>query len=248
MKVIGLVAVRMKSSRLKNKALLDLNGKSLILQLLLRLRRSKKMDDVVLCTSVHEGDKILLDLADEHGFKSFAGSENDVMNRFIIAGEREKADIIVRITGDNPLTDPELIDVMVESHIELSSDYTRVRNLPIGVTAEVITFTALKKAFELAEDSGFSEYMTNYFVEYPEVFKLNLIAPDDNLKRPEYRLTIDYPEDYELMKKIFLHFSESSQLAIKDVIKFLDDNPDVAKINSRLKPIPLDLSINTKLK
>src|SRR3990172_272399 len=102
-KVIGLVAVRMKSSRLKGKALLDLNGKPLILQLLLRLKNSTNMDDIVLCTSAHPDDRALLLIAQENGFKSFAGSEDDVMDRFIRAGEREKADVIVRITGDNPL-------------------------------------------------------------------------------------------------------------------------------------------------
>ncbi len=137
---------------------------------------------------------------------------------------------------------------MVDSHIKSSADYTRTDNLPIGVTAEVITFTSLKKAFKLAENSGYSEYMTNYFVESPDVFKLNIIVPDDNLRKPEYRLTVDYPEDYELMKKIFLHLRQPRQLSIKNVIKFLDDNPEVAKINSLIKPNPLDQSINTGLK
>lgn len=248
MKTIGLVAVRMKSSRLKKKALLDLNGKPLILQLLLRLQRSKKMDDIVLCTSIHPDDKILLELAEDNGFKSFAGSEDDVMDRFIRAGERENADIIVRITGDNPLTDPEIIDTMIESHIKSGADYTRMDNLPVGVTAEVITFTSLKKAFTMAEDSGYSEYMTNYFVEYSDIFRLNIMQPDDDFKRPNYRLTVDYPEDYKLMQIIFNDFKQFSDISIKDIIAFLDSNPKIAQINSNITPIKLGSSINTRLK
>jgi len=246
MRVIGLVAVRTKSIRLKNKATLNLNGKPLILQLLLRLKRAEKLDDIVLCTSTHPDDKILLKIANENGFKSFAGNEDDVMDRFIKAGERERADVIVRITGDNPLTDPELIDTMIESHIDSKADYTRIDNLPVGITTEATTFSSLKKAFQMAEDSRQSEYMTNYFVDNPQFFKLNILQPDDEIRRPQYRLTVDYPEDYELMKKIFSNFKGKETFSIRDVIKFLDNNPKIANINSNIKP--LKISVNTRLK
>lgn len=248
MRVIGLVAVRMKSSRLENKALLDLNGKPLILQLLLRLRKSKRLDDIVLCTSTHLDDEILLEIARENGFKSFAGSEDDVMDRFIKAGKEEGADIIVRITGDNPLTDPELIDVIIESHINSDADYTRIDNLPVGITAEVISFAALKKAFRMVEDSKYSEYMTYYFVKNPEIFRLNILQPDERIRRPQYRLTVDYPEDYELMKKIFENFDNKEYLSLVDIVNYLDMNPSISNINANVKQIALDPSINIKLK
>jgi len=238
----------MKSSRLKKKALLNLNGKPLILQLLLRLRKSERMDDIVLCTSTHPDDKILLKLAKDNGFKSFAGSEDDVMDRFIHAGNLENADLIVRITGDNPLTDPEIIDIMIDSHIKSGADYTRMDNLPVGVTAEVITFTALKKAFEMAENSGYSEYMTNYFVDYPAIFKLNIMQPDEELRRPHYRLTVDYQEDYELMQVIFNNFKQFPEISMKEIIEFLDRNPKLAQMNSNIALVKLESSINTKLK
>jgi len=248
LKTIGLVAVRIKSSRLKNKATLDLNGKPLILRLLLRLRRCKNLTDIILCTSVHPDDQVLLKIADENGFKSFAGDEDDVMNRFIKAGEREHADTIVRITGDNPLTDPEIIDNMLESHLKNNADYSRVDNLPIGVTAEVISLVALKKAFELAEDSKSSEYMTLYFMNNPGVFKLNILQPNENAKRPQYRLTVDYQEDYELMKMIFSNFAQKEMFSIVDVVKFLDKNPEVAIINANVVQTEIDQSINTNLR
>lgn len=248
MKVAGLVAVRRKSSRLKDKALLDLNGKPLILRLLLRLKKSRKMDDIVLCTTTLPEDQLLVKIASENGFKSFAGSEEDVMDRFIQTGEREEADIIIRITGDNPLTDPGIIDLMVQEHTKSSSDYTRMDNLPSGITSEVITFSALKKAFKLAEESKNSEYMTWYFTKNPGVFKLNVLQPEDALKRPQYRLTVDYPEDYELMKQIFHHFKNKQDFTIKEVINFLDDNPDIAGINAQVSRQQVDFSINTKLR
>lgn len=248
MRVVGLVAVRMKSSRLKGKALLDLNGKPLILQLLLRLKNSKKMDDIVLCTSTNPEDSVLLEIARKNCFKSFAGDEDDVMDRFIRAGEREKADVIVRITGDNPLTDAWVIDAMIESHVATGADYTRMNKLPVGITSEIISFSALKKAFKLAEDTRQSEYMTNYFLDYPDVFKLNLMEPEKDLVRPHYRLTVDYPEDYEVMKIIFNNFKQIHTTPIKDIITFLDENPRVVKKNSNISQKQPSLAINTRLK
>ena len=248
MKTIGLVAVRMKSSRLKKKALLDLGGKPIILQLLQRLRKSNRLDDIILCTSTHSDDNVLLELASENGFKSFAGSEDDVIHRFIYVGEREGADIIVRITGDNPLTDPGLIDIMVESHLNSGADYTRMDNLPIGVTAEVITFKALRRAFELAENTKYSEYMTLYFMENPTIFDLNILQADPGNDRPQYRLTVDYVEDYCLMKAIFTQFISSEWFSIKDVIEFLDNNPSIIEINSQIDQINIDPEINVRLR
>lgn len=247
-KVVGLVAVRRRSSRLKDKALVDLNGKPLILQLLLRLKKSRRMDDIVLCTTTLPEDQLLVKIASENGFKSFAGSEEDVMDRFIKAGKREKADIVVRITGDNPLTDPAGIDRMIDGHIRSGADYTRTDNLPFGITAEVITFSALEKAFKLAEDSKNSEYMTWYFTQNPGFFKVNVLQAEAGIKRPHYRLTVDYPEDYEMMKKIFQHFESRQDFTIGEVIKFLDENPDIASINSNVSQKKADISINTRLR
>ena len=248
MRVIGLIAARMKSSRLKNKAILDLNGKPMILQLLSRLRSARRLDDIVLCTSTHPDDEILLEIALENGFKSFAGSEDDVMDRFIKAGEREKADIVVRITGDNPLTDPEIIDTMVGKHVSSGSDYTRTDNLPFGVTAEVISFSALKKAFQMAENSSNSEYMTYYFLDNTDVFKIGRLAARKEISRANYRLTVDYPEDYELMKRIFEHFTNEEHLSLVDIVNYLDMNPSIANINANVKQITVNPSIYGKLR
>jgi len=247
MKVVGLVAVRMKSSRLKKKALLDLNGQPLIVNLLRRLKGAKRLDDIVVCTSVNPDDRVLLEIAQQQGFKSFAGSEDDVMERFLEAGKREHADVIIRITGDNPLTDPGIIDAMVESHLKTGADYTRMDNLPAGVTAEVITLAALQKAYDLAVNSSYSEYMTYYFVNYPKIFRLNIMAADRSVSRPGYRLTVDYPEDYDVMNKIFTHFKNTPAVSLPNVIQFLDEHPEIVQVNADKKPAPLDPDINTEL-
>ena len=248
MRTVGLIAVRMKSSRLKQKALLDLNGKPLILHLLTRVRSAMRIDEVVLCTSIHPDDGMLLKIAEENGFRYFAGSEVDIIDRFVSAGEAEGADIIVRITGDNPLTDPGVTDRLIESHIAVRADYTRMDNLPIGITPEVITFSAMKTLYEKAEDTSYSEYLTCYFLDHPEVFKINVLQAPDDLSRPDYRLTVDYAEDYMLIKAIFWRFRQLRRFEIKDVIKFLDAHPDIAAINSQTPPARIPPTLNTRLK
>jgi spore coat polysaccharide biosynthesis protein SpsF (cytidylyltransferase family) len=90
--------------------------------------------------------------------------------------------------------------------------------------------------------------MTYYFVNYPQVFKLNIIQADRKYFRPHYRLTVDYPEDYEVMKSIFTHFKNSPRFSLADVIGYLDDHPEIVRINADKKAAPLDPSVNTQLK
>lgn len=248
MRIVGLVAVRMKSTRLRQKALLDLNGIPLILQLLMRVKSSKQIDDVVLCTSKHLDDGILLKIAEENGFKQFAGDEADIIHRFVRAGEAEQADVIVRITGDNPLTDPKIMGMLIESHLETHADYTRMDNLPIGITPEIINLSALKILLEKAEDRSHSEYLTYYIMDHPEVFKINVLKAPAPLARPDYRLTVDYAEDYKLIKEIFQSFIRTDTFEIGDVIEFLDSHPEIAGLNAHVPPSPIPLTINTRLR
>jgi spore coat polysaccharide biosynthesis protein SpsF (cytidylyltransferase family) len=106
---------------------------------------------------------------------------------------------------------------------------------------------ALKKAYDLAQNSSFSEYMTYYFVNYPQVFKLNIIQAKRGIARPNYRLTVDYPEDYEVMKRIFGHFANTPGFSLTEAIEFLDVHPEIVRINSDKTAAPLDPSVNTRL-
>ena len=123
-KVLTLVAVRLKSSRLPRKALADLNGKPLIIRLTDHVRQAKIPHDVIWCTSTHSQDDPLEQLASEHGITCFRGSELDVMSRFIEVADQKDASTVVRITGDNPLTDPVMMDTMIKAHLKKKAEYT----------------------------------------------------------------------------------------------------------------------------
>lgn len=243
MKAVTLIAVRTKSTRLPGKALVEIEDKPLIEHLIDRLKLAKIPDSILVCTSTHPDDKILVDIAKRNGVKWFTGSEEDVLDRFIKAAEAAGADVIVRTTGDNPLTDPVHIDKMIKRHVETGADYTYVEGLPVGTKPEVISVSTLKKCWDSADNPEYSEYMTLYFKE-SGAFKVSTVTADPEVSRPNYRLTVDTPEDLKLMQEIYkrLH-SEKKVFGLREVIKLLDGNPELVKINAHIKPKEVKMEI-----
>lgn len=241
MKTVVLIAVRMKSARLPKKALAEIEGRPLIEHLIDRLKTAKIPESVVLCTSTHSDDKILVEIAKRNGVKWFTGSEDDVLRRFIDAAEKVGAEIIVRVTGDNPLTDPVYIDKMIERHVESDADYTCVEGLPEGTKSEVISVDALKRCQKIAGNPEYSEYMTLYF-KNSGMFKTSKVTADPEVRRPKYRLTVDAPEDLKLMREIYKRLGKGV-FSLREVVKLLDDYPELAKINASVRPKEVKMKI-----
>ena len=202
-----LIAVRMKSSRLRSKAFGDIVGKPLIVHLIERMKRVTMAGKIVLCTSTHPDDKALVDVARQEGILAFAGSELDVMKRFIDAAEENYLKVVVRTTGDNPLTDPENIDRMIQEHLEGGFEFSKSEYLPLGVNAEVISVATLKRAYDTAEDTSLTEYMTTY-LKRPDIFKVHVVKNTDPFyaNRALIRLTVDYENDLKLVNRIYDEF------------------------------------------
>jgi N,N'-diacetyllegionaminate synthase len=238
-KVILTLAVRLKSKRLPQKALVDVEGQTAIEHQIDRLKRCKN-GEIVLCTSDLEEDVPLIDIAKKKGIKYFAGSADDVMDRFMKCAERENANIVVRTTGDSPLTDPEIIDAMIDYHIFHAGDFTGIENIPVGLEAEVVNLSTLKDARTRVEDPKDTEYMT-HFIKDPEHFKVLIMDTGEELNR-DYRITLDTLEDLEVVRKIYGTLYESNNnFTTKDVIEYLDANPEVVEINkdySQIRAVP----------
>ena len=231
-----LVACRMKSQRLPRKALLPIVGIPLIDHLLERVKSAKLPVGVVLCTSTHPDDEVLEEVALRQRVHFFKGSEEDVMGRFIAAAERFQFDAIVRVTGDNPLTDPEHIDLLIKSHIETGADFSKVEQLPLGANCEVISLSTLRKAHQLAADPNLSEYMTAY-LKQPKYFKINLLEVDSYLKHPEIRLTVDVLQDLQLMEEIYgqLYTTSGEIFSLRSVIQLLtEQRPELLELNKKV--------------
>ena len=231
-----LVAVRMKSTRLPRKALIEIQGRTIIEHLLERVKAARMPNVVIVCTSTHPDDAILIDVAKKARVKWFAGSEEDVMERFLGAARQEGVDIIVRATGDCPLKDPEYIDKAIAHLIATGADYARVVGMPVGTGSEVFTTKALEKAHSYAIDPNYSEYMSFYFWNNPEIFHIEEIKCDSSVRRPDYRLTVDEIADIHLMEEIYQRLCQGETIfPLKEVIELLDSNPKLVAINKEIK-------------
>lgn len=216
----------MKSSRLPGKALLDICGKSLIQRLLDRICEVVANEKVVVCTTFSPSDDLIEKSALEYGVHCYRGEELDVMGRFLSAAEKFSAKDIVRVTGDNPFTDPYLISNLVEKHLLSSAEYTFTTDLPIGTRSEVINVSALKRIHSQIVDPQSSEYMT-YMLNRPDKLKtLEVKETNSKLVRPELSLTVDTNKDIELVRQIYQHFN-SVIPSLEAVIAWLDAAPEI---------------------
>jgi radical SAM protein with 4Fe4S-binding SPASM domain len=247
-KAVILIAVRMKSTRLPKKVLLQIEDKPAIEHLFSRLKLAKIPQDIVVCTTVNKEDDILVEIAKKNKVKYFRGSEKDVLARFLGAIDREKADIIIRVTGDNILVDPCYLDKAIQYHIQEKADYTSMRGLPSGVKCEVMSSDALRKIHKLAEEPQFTEYLTWFFTKNPAYFKIVDMPVEKSFQR-NFRLTLDTPEDLKVLRIIFKNFYKKNNpvFTTEKLISFLDENPEVLKINAMIKPRDFT-AINVKLR
>ena len=219
------IAVRMKSSRLPLKAMIDISGKPLLLRLVERLSEGISLDKIVICTSTHGQDDEIESFAIQHKINFFRGCEMDVMSRFIGAANKFNAKTIVRVTGDNPLTDPVVLNQMIDFHLSKKAEYTFTSGIPVGTRSEIIDVSALNRIYGQLSDTGYSEYMT-LMLQRPD--KLNIAEFYTNnpcIDRPELSLTVDTLEDINLIRQIYLTF-DGVGVDLADIITWLDKNPD----------------------
>ena len=224
----------MKSSRLQKKAVKNIAGKPLIGRLLDRLTSEFSKSSVCLCTSDHPDDEVLIDIAKNYQIPYLAGHQLDVMQRFIIAGKAHGATNIVRVTGDNPLTDPMMIKQLLEFHKTSEAEYSYCDDIPIGTRSEVVSLHALKRIYDQLSNSNSSEYMT-YMLNRPDKLKVKkLKLKDQEIYEPQLSLTVDTMEDFEFVETIYQHF-KSSSASLKDIVNFCRNHSDYQ--NRLIKPL-----------
>ena len=232
-----LVTARMASARCPGKALLELlPNEPLLAVLIARMRTSRTVDEVGLATSVNPENDAIADLGRSLGVRVFRGEEDDVLKRHIGAARAFDADTLVRVTGDNPLTDVGAMDALVRLHHERRADYTYVPGeaLLMGILAEVISVDALELSWNKGEPKHRSELVTLYIKEHPEDFRIAMLDLDPALFRPAYRLTVDHPEDIRLQREIFGLLGRGPLVETRDAIALLDRRPDLVAINAHL--------------
>jgi spore coat polysaccharide biosynthesis protein SpsF len=215
-----------------------LAGKPLLEHLLERVSSLSGPTRVVLATSVDPANDVLVELAGNLGIASYRGDEEDVLGRYLEVARRWGAEDVVRVTGDNPLTDLPLIETLSRRHVETGADYTYVPGdaLLMGILSEVISRRALETSHREGEGRHRSELVTLYIKENPEKFRIERVELPQELYRPEYRLTVDEPEDVMLMERIFdTLYRPGRTLQTIEAIHLLDTEPALVSINARVK-------------
>jgi len=213
--------------RLKCKALADVAGKPLLLRLVERVAEGFPMDRIVLCTSVHPQDDEIEAFAHQHGINCFRGDEQDVMARFIGAADHYGAATIARVTGDNPLTDPDMLAYLFERHVLEGAEYSYCDDLPVGTRAEIIDVAALRRIHGQLADPSHSEYMT-YMLRRPDKMKvMEVLVRDPVLRRPELSVTVDTEADIALVRAIHEHF-DGKLPPLAAIIHWLDTVPELS--------------------
>jgi spore coat polysaccharide biosynthesis protein SpsF (cytidylyltransferase family) len=234
--ILGIIQARVGSTRLPNKVLMKLGDKTVLENVVERVKASKLISDVFVVTTVNRNDLELVKLCSSKNIRIFCGSENDVLDRFYQVSRLLKPEHIVRITADCPLMDPEIIDLVIEKHLSDKSDYTAniiKETFPDGEDIEVFTFKALEKAWKEAELTSEREHVTPYIRNKDDFKKGNL---ENNVDLSKKRWTLDNPEDYEFLNKIYDGLYENDNLfGMKKILKFLEQNPELEDINSGIK-------------
>ena len=230
----------MDSSRLFAKPL-QLIGKFRILELLInQIRKSKLITEIILAISNKPGNEIFIDFAQKNKLKFILGDDADVLKRLINAAQYSKSDIIFRVTPENPFIYWEGIDDLIKKHIFGKYDLSIIEGLPLGSNYEIINKNALEISHKNGNKKHRSELCTLYINENQKKFKILKTKPPKKILRPDIRLTVDTPEDLIISRLIYKELGNTKKIiSLQQIIEFLDENPEILKINSS---VPLGVS------
>ena len=234
MKIVALIQARMCSTRLPNKVMKSIGGIPMIELLLTRLTRAKEIDQIIVATSVDERNLPLVNHVRNLGYTCEQGSENDVLDRYMQAAKKHQADVVVRITGDCPLVDSELVDEVIRSFKTADVDYfsnISPPTYPDGLDIEVFTFKALEQASQESTDPFDREHVTPY-LRQPGKFRAAAMQHSEDLSA--LRLTVDEPADFVVIEKVFQHFHPRIDFTWEEVLTLQNEQPDLFNINQHL--------------
>lgn len=239
MKSFAIIEARMKSTRLPGKNLRPILGKPMLERLVERLRLARSLQGIVVATTTDASDDPIEALANELGIFCFRGSENDVLDRVLRAARSVAADVIVEVTGDCPLTDPLVVDRLVEIYRQGGYDYVgniRPSTYPIGLAAQVFPTRVLAEVADLTQDPADREHVSLYIYEHPERYALHNVESGLPEKYRHYRLTVDTAEDFALVTAIFeALYPANPAFGLSDVLAYLDAHPALLELNRNVK-------------
>jgi len=231
-----IIQARVNSKRLPKKILKFLDEKNTTLEFVInQLKFSKKIDEIVIATTSSNEDDIISDFAKKNNYSCFRGSENDVLDRYFKCAKKNNFEIIVRITSDCPLIDPNIVDKVIEKFESMNYDYvtnTFPRTFPKGLDVEIFKFSILEHMWKNAKLPSEREHVTQFLIN-KEKYKIGNIQNEQDLSK--LRWTLDQEEDYRFLCEIIQRIKKRPIL-INDVLSVLSNELHLSKINSHIDP------------
>lgn len=235
MRTVAIIQARMGSTRLPGKVLMDLGGETVLSRVLNRVQRTTLVDQVIVATTTVLQDDVIVQACLERGIRSFRGSEDDVLGRYYHAAVESGADVVVRITSDCPLIDPQVIDATIRLFTNQGCDYASnvfPRTYPRGLDVEVFSSDALGRAWQEARSLHEREHVTPYLYEHPARFRqVSLRAAKDYSR---HRWTLDTPEDLQLLRAIYARMGNRNDFSWTAVLDLLEREPELGDLNSHV--------------
>jgi spore coat polysaccharide biosynthesis protein SpsF len=238
MRVVAIIQARIGSTRLPGKVLKDLAGEPVLARCVNRLRRAQMLDEVVVATTVQNADKAIALLCEERGWPCFRGSEEDVLDRYYQAALAHQADVVVRVTSDCPLIEPEVVDRVIgefldrQPGLDYAANTLPLRTFPRGLDAEVISFDALERAWREDRNPAWREHVTPYVYRNPERFSLYGVTNEADYS--SMRWTVDTPEDLAFVLRIYDHFGHD-HFSWREVLAVLKEHSEWMAINHHVQ-------------
>jgi len=236
--IVTVIQARTSSSRLPNKIFLPLADKPLLYRMYERVAATKLIGTVVIATTTDKIDDKVEELCKEYQIEFYRGHPTDLLDRHYQVAKMFNADAVVKIPSDCPLIDKDIIDRVLDYFINNSSKYDYVSNLhpatyPDGNDVEIMSFNALKNAWDHAELELEREHTTPYFWENPDKFKIGNVVWETGLDYSmSHRFTIDYEKDYNFIKQIYDElYPINNKFTLKDILDLLHRKPEIKKIN-----------------
>jgi spore coat polysaccharide biosynthesis protein SpsF len=228
---------RTGSSRLPGKVLLEVAGEPMLAHEIRRLQRIEELDDVVVATTVDPADDPVTAVADAEGVRWFRGSEHDVLDRYYRAAEAASADVVLRVTADCPLLDPEVAGLVLsalaaqDGALDYASNVVE-RTYPAGLDAEALTAEALERAFRLGRSPEAREHVTWFLLrERPDLFRIGSVT--DDVDNSDLRWTVDSARDLELVRRLYDELGLArTPRSYREVIAYVREHPELETLNT----------------
>lgn len=232
---LAILQARISSSRLPRKVLQPILKKPMLLRQIERTNRSREIDRLIIATSTDPSDDPIAAACEEAGVACFRGNLTDVLDRFVQAARPHQPAIVVRLTGDCPLTDPEVIDQTIRFFE--AGEYDYVSNIipptfPDGLDVEVMRFTCLEEAGREAVLPSHREHVTVFLRAHPERYRLGNLARPGDLSH--LRWTVDEPEDLEFVRRVYQRlYPAKPDFTMHDILRLIEQEPAIQAINAR---------------